>query len=429
MSLVERLTGARLLQPLRHRDFALLAGGSVVSLLGDGFFFVALTWQVYTISNVPTALSLVGVAWTLPSVVLLLFAGAFSDRHDRRRLMIAADLVRAAAIGSLAILSASGRLELWHVAGLIAFVGAGDAFFNPSSTAIVPDLVPTEELPAANALQGIYRPLMVRLLGPALAGLTVAALGPAPAFAIDAASFLVSALAVTVIRARPPVREAGGVGLRGTLEQVAEGIRYARSTPWIWATLVAAMLALLVFMGPGEVLIPFLVKNRLGAGPETFGAILAVGGVGAIAMSLLVGAVGLPRRRVTAMYGAFTGGVALCAVYGLMTAAWQALVVSFTFQALFMLGQVIWTTMLQQLVPRELLGRVSSLDWLISGGLVPVSFALTGPVSSALGPETTMVGASLLAACLMTALFFLPGVRDPERSADLRGAAAEGAFR
>ena len=95
--------------------------------------------------------------------------------------------------------------------------------------------------------------------------------------------------------------------------------------------------------------------------------------------------------------------------------AWQALVLSAIGAALFELGQMIWTTMLQQLVPRELLGRVSSLDWLVSVGLVPVSFALTGPVAGAIGPEWTMVAAGSVGSVLMGALLFAPGVRDPER--------------
>jgi MFS family permease len=423
MGLTERLAAAPMLQPLRRRDFALLSAASVISLLGDGFFFVALAWQVYEISNVPTALSLVGVAWTVPLVVFLLLGGALSDRYDRRRLLIAADLLRAIAIGILALLSASGQLELWHVAGLLFFVGMGDAFFNPASTAIVPDLVPDEHLPAANALAGVYRPMMVRLIGPAVGGLVVAVFGPAWAFGVDAATFVVSAIIVVAIRARPAPAAAAAQGLRRTVAEIGEGFRYVRAHAWIWATLVAAMLSLLVFIGPVEVLVPFLVKNRLQLGPDAFGLILATGGVGAIGMALLIGAFGLPRRRVTVMYATWSIGVALMAIYGLMTDLWQALLASFLLQALFQLGQVIWTTMLQQLVPRKLLGRVSSLDWLVSTGLVPVSFALTGPVSSVFGPEATIVGAALLAAVLMGGLLFYPGVRDPERQQEPPGAA------
>lgn len=416
MRYLRLLARARVLEPLRDRDFALLTGGASISLLGDGFFFIALAWQVYEISNVPTALSLVGVAWTLPLTVFLLLGGALSDRYDRRRLMVAADVLRAVAIGAIAVLSTTEVIELWHVVALIGLVGIGDAFFNPASTAIVPDLVPAERLPQANALAGMYRPLMVRLLGPALGGLLVGLIGPGPAFAVDAVTFIVSAVAVAAIRARPALRPAAAGGLRRTLVEIGEGFRFVRANPWCWATLVAAMLSLLVFFGPVEVLVPYLVKNRLELGPESLGAIFAFGGIGSVASALLIGQFGLPRRRITAMYAAWSIGVALMAVYGVMTALWQALLASLILHGLFELGQIVWVTLLQQLVPRHMLGRVSSLDWLVSTGLVPVSFALTGPVAEQLGPATTMVGAALLGAFFMGALLFVPGVRDPERS-------------
>src|SRR5215218_8726438 len=273
MTLRQRLVGARIVRPLRRRDFALLATGAIASLLGDGFFFVALAWQVYSISNVPTALSVVLLAISLPSVLLVLVGGVFADRYDRRKLMVAADLVRAAALAAIALLSAAGTLELWQIAALVLFVGAGDAFFNPASTAILPDVVPDEDLAGANALAGIYRPIMIRMVGPAVAGVVVAGFGPAPAFAVDAASFVVSAVAIWAIRARPAAREAVDHGLRATLAQVREGFRYTRSTPWIWATLISAMFSLLVVIGPIEVLVPFIIKNKLQLGPEALGLI------------------------------------------------------------------------------------------------------------------------------------------------------------
>jgi MFS-type transporter involved in bile tolerance (Atg22 family) len=415
MTIRRRLAASRLLRPLRRRDFALVSAGSIASLLGDGFFHVALAWQVYTISNVPTALSIVFLAISIPNVLLVLVGGVFADRYDRRKLMVAADLVRAAALGAIALLSAAGVLEVWHIAALVVFVGAGDAFFNPASTAFLPDLVPDEDLPAANAFAGMYRPVMIRMIGPALAGLVVAAFGPAPAFAIDAGSFVISAILIWGVRARPAVRAAVDHSLRATIAEVREGFRFARSRPWIWATLLSAMFSLLVFVGPIEVLVPFVIKNKLALGPEALGLIFAFGGIGSLVMSIVIGVAGLPRRRVTVMYVAWSLGVAGTAFYGAMTSLWQALVISFVLQASFMLGQVIWTTMLQQLVPRELLGRVSSLDWLMSIGLVPVSYALTGPVSGALGPDMTLIFAGLLGAVLMGGLLFVPGVRDPER--------------
>ncbi|MEO5704075.1 MAG: MFS transporter, partial [Candidatus Limnocylindrales bacterium] len=271
MTLRQRLVTSRLLRPLRSRDFSLLAIGSIVSLLGDGFFHVALAWQVYTISNAPTALSLVFLAISLPSVLLVLVGGVFSDRYDRRKLMVGADLLRAAALGAIAVLSAAEVLELWHIAALVVFVGAGDAFFNPASTAILPDLVDEEDLPAANALSGIYRPIMVRMVGPALAGLVVAAVGPGLAFGVDALSFVASAIAIWAIRTRPTVRAVVDHSVRATVEEIREGIRYTRSKPWIWATLLSAMFSLLIFVGPIEVLVPFVIKNKLLLGPESLG--------------------------------------------------------------------------------------------------------------------------------------------------------------
>ena len=409
-----RILRTRLLEPLRERDFALLTAGSLVSLLGDGFFSVALAWQVYEISNLPTALSIVGVAWTLPLVLFVLLGGVFSDRYDRRWLMIGADCVRAAAIGVLGVLSIGGVIEIWHIVALIAFVGLGDAFFNPASTAIVPDLLRDDQLPRANALQALVRPMMIRLVGPAVGGLVVAGVGPGTAFLVDGSSFVLSAIAIAFIGARPS-RQVVSHGLRQAITEVGEGLAFVRRNPWCWATLLSAMFSLLVFIGPMQVLLPFLVKNQLGLGPDALGAIFAVGGVGSIAAALAVGHWGLPRRRITIMYAAWAGGIALFAGYGVMNSVWQALVIGFVTAALFELGQIIWITLLQTLVPRELLGRVSSLDWLVSTGLVPLSFALTGPVAAWLGPGPTMIAAGLVGSLLMGALLFVPGVRDPER--------------
>lgn len=411
-----RLRSIRLLQPLAHRDFALLAGAAAISLLGDGFFTVALAWQVYEISNLPTALSLVGAAWTLPVVIFILIGGVLSDRYDRRWLMIAADVVRALAIGTMGVLSLSGAIELWHVIVLIAFVGLGDAFFNPASTAIVPDLLPAELLPQANALQGTFRPMAVRLVGPAIGGFVVASMGPGAAFLIDGGSFIASMLALAAMSSRP-VRSVAAASVRRTVAEIGEGLAFVRRTPWLWATLVSAMFSLLLFIGPVQVLLPFLVKNRLELDADALGLIFAIGGVGSVLAALVIGQVGLPRRMITVMYVSWAVGVALLAGYGLMNSLWQALLAGFVSAALFEVGAIIWITLLQQLVPRHLLGRVSSLDWLVSTGLVPVSFALTGPISEAIGPGTTMVLGGLVGAVLMGALLFYPGVRDPERRA------------
>ncbi|MGH3007605.1 MAG: MFS transporter [Gaiellaceae bacterium] len=154
------------MQPLRIRDFALLYTGMTVSLLGDGIYFVAIAWQVYELSNAPTALSLVGLAWSLPMLVFLLVGGILSDRFDRRLVLIASDIIRGLAIGAVGVLSVTGALELWHVIALVALEGAGQSLFGPAYGAIVPDLVPEEMLVQANSLNQFMEPLGVPSPGP-----------------------------------------------------------------------------------------------------------------------------------------------------------------------------------------------------------------------------------------------------------------------
>lgn len=412
-----RARAARLgvLRPLAIRDFALLWAGMSVSLLGDGIYFVAIAWQVYELSNAPSALAVVGVAWTLPNVLLLLVGGVLSDRFDRRRLMIVSDVVRGLAIGTIAVLSLSGVLELWHLLVLVAIYGAGEALFVPAFQAIVPDIVPQEHLVQANSLDTLMRPLAVQLGGPALGGLAIAGFGTGVAFALDAATFAVSGICLGLMRARPlPPRE-GAMSIRSGLAEVGEGFRFVRAHRWLWGTLVAAGLALLLFYGPMEVLLPYVIKNDLGGSSTDFGLALAAVGVGAIAAALVMGQRPLPRRPFMVMFTAWTLAMACVAVWGIATELWHILAVSVLRGAAIAVGLVLWTTIMHTRVPRHLLGRVSSFDWLVAMSLIPASFAITGPVAEAAGARETLTGAGILGATLIFLLPFVLGVRRDER--------------
>jgi MFS family permease len=399
---------------LRIRDFALLWAGMSISLIGDGVYFVALAWQVYDLSGSPTALSVVGVAWTLPLALFVLLGGVVTDRVERRRVMIAADLVRALAVAVIGILSLSGTIELWHIVVMAAVFGTGDAFFGPAFTSIVPQIVPRELLLQANALDQFVRPLGFMLLGPALGGWIVATFGPGEAFVFDAGTFLVYALALAFLSPRPlAVREEATSMLR----DVREGLAFVRARPWLWATLLAAAIFLLAYWGPIDVLVPYRVRNELGGDAGDYGLILACGGLGSLAAAAFVGRRGLPRRHITVMYFAWALGALTLAGLGLGTAVWQLMGFMFLESALFTAGIVIWGTLVQTRVPGALLGRVTSLDWFVSTSLVPISFALTGPVSGAIGVQTTLVLAGVIACTATLAFLYVPGVRDTERVA------------
>jgi MFS family permease len=402
----------RMLTPLRHRDFRLLWSGMCVSLMGDGIFLVAMAWQVYALSNAPAALSFVGIAMTVPTIAFLLLGGVVSDRMDRRRVMLGADLTRGIAVGALAVLSLTGTIELWHIVALVAVYGAGAAFFGPAFDSIVPDVLPASELAQANALDQFVRPVALRLAGPALGGLVIDAVGVGAAFAFDAASFGVSALALVSMRARAPRRAAAGAASVGA--DIRTGLRYVRGHVWLWGTFATAAVAYLLFMGPAEVLLPYLVKNGLGGSASDLGLVFAAGGIGSVGCAVLLGQRGLPRRDITFMYVAWTLATFAVAGYGLASAVWQLMVASLAFNALETAGTIVWATAKQRHVPAALLGRVSSLDWLISIGLLPVSFALTGPVSGAIGAETTLVVAGAIGGVGTFAALLLPGMRAVE---------------
>ena len=223
-----------------------------MSLLGDGAFLVALAWQAYTLSNAPTALSLLGIAMTVPLIVLLLFGGVVSDRHDRRRVMLLADVARAALLALLGVLAASGALRLWHMMVIVAVYGGAQAFFDPASDAILPEILPASQLGEANALEQVARPLALRLAGPAVGGVLVGVLGSGAAFLADGATFMVSAATLWSMSSRASVslRPTDAPFDTSTGRQLREGWSYVRRHVWLWGTFASAGVAYLLFMGP-----------------------------------------------------------------------------------------------------------------------------------------------------------------------------------
>jgi MFS family permease len=399
-----------LLRPLRHRDFRLLWAGMSVSLVGDGVFLVATAWTAYSLWNAPAALSIVGIAMSVPTIACLLVGGAVSDRYDRRRVMLLADSGRGIAIGVLAALAFAHALTFTVLTAVVAVYALGAGFFTPAFEAAVPGLVPDDELPQANALDQFVRPVAMRLAGPALGGVVVGIGGAGTAFAVDAASFAVSAAAIAALH---PLRAAAEDGA-STFGAVRDGLRFVRSRTWLWGTLASAAVAYLLFLGPTEVLLPYIVKNDLNGSAFDLGIVLAAGGVGAIGAAAVMGERSQPRRSMTFIYVSWTLATLAVAAYALGGSVPQLMLACLLFNALEAAGTIVWSTVKQRHVPVSLLGRVSSLDWLISISLLPVSFALTGPAAAAVGARTTLAVAGVAGAAITLAALFLPGMRDVE---------------
>ncbi|HYY44058.1 MAG TPA: MFS transporter [Actinomycetota bacterium] len=411
-----------MLVPLKERDFARLWVGMTVSLFGDGIYLVALTWQVLAISDTPLALSIAGIAWTTPQVVLLLAGGVVTDRLDRRTVLIASDVVRALSIGLLGGLSLAGELELWHIYALVAVHGIGEAFFMPAFGAIVPEIVPQHLLVEANSLDQFVRPVTMRFIGPGVGGFIVSAWAPGTGLLIDAATFAVSALAITSMT--PRMRPAAGVAARSSaLSEIKEGLAFVRSQSWLWWGLMATAVGVVFFYGPWQALIPVIIKKGIGGGPEAYGLMLAIGGVGSVLAALAVGQRGLPRRPVIFTLGCWSLGMLFLSTFALASAPWQVMAAAFVMEALLTAGQIIWATLQHRRVPGNLLGRVSSFDWLVSMSLVPLSLALTGPIGEAFGATTTTLWAGLIGSVSIAAFIASPGLRRRQAAGQEQGPA------
>jgi predicted outer membrane lipoprotein len=412
-----RLERVGILRPLSIRDFALLWTGSAVSLVGDGVYTLTIAWQVYLISNTPTALAMVGLAWSLPQVLLMLGSGALADRVDRRRLMIIGDVIRLVAISAVGVLSLADALTIPLLVGLVAVYGVGQAIFGPAFSSIVPSIVPPDLLVEANSLEQFVRPLAMTLVGPLVGGFLVGSVGAGWAFIADAATFAFSALMILLMRVRRTEREAGNVD--SLWVETKEGIRYVRQRTWIWVSMVTAFVSLLCVWGPWETLVPFVVKNGLKGSATDLGLVFGAGGVASVLAAIVMGQIGLPRRAVTVLYLSWALGMLMTAGFGVIETIWQAMAVAFVSEGSITVLVIVWVTLVQRLVPTELLGRVFSLDWMISLGGVPLSFAIVGPLAAAIGARTTLIAAGVLGATVTVLFMVFPGARDPERDGSL----------
>jgi MFS family permease len=408
-----------ILRPLAVRDFAFLWTGMTVSMIGDGIYLVSIAWQVLSIENRPGALALVGIAWSLPQVLLVIASGALSDRLERRHLMIAGDVIRFLAIGTLGFLSVTDQLNsIPIVLGLVVVYGAGQAVFQPAFTSITPTIVPADLLVQANSLAQLVRPFAMTLVGPLVGGVLITWFGVGFAFLADALTFAFSALMILAMRTRrAPKDEHEETSFFG---DVLEGFRYVRQQRWLLIAMVGATVSLLAVWGPWETLLPVVVKNDLGGRASSLGFVFGAGGVGAVIAAAVFGQRGsLPRKPVTAMYLAWALGMFGTAGFGFVTSVWQAMVVAFVTEGSITYLVVVWVTLVQRLVPDRLLGRVFALDWMISTAGVPLSFAITGPTAEAIGHDATLILAGAVGGAITLAFMFARGARSPERDGSL----------
>jgi DHA3 family tetracycline resistance protein-like MFS transporter len=329
--------------------------------------------------------------------------------------MIGSDLVRALAIGTMGLLAMSGALRLPQVIALGLSFGFANGFFNPASRSLVPDLIPTDELPRANSLLGFARPLQLWVIGPLVGGAVVGLVGTGAALLADAGTFVVSAALLTRLSRRGPAAEPATAGI---VADAREGLAYVGANRWATVWFTASALSTLAFHGPFDVLVPTMLKTDVGLSEAQAGwwmaMIFASGGVGALLASSLVGQRGLPRRFMLVLYSVEALSLFGLAMFAYLTRFWEGLVIGLVVFGAVVTSEIIGDTNLQREVPRHLLGRVTGLEWFVAIGMAPISFAIAGPLGRIFGPRPVLVAFGVFAGTAVAALAIVPGARSPE---------------
>ena len=394
--------------PLREREFRLLFAGRTTSLVGNAIAPVALAFAVLDLTGSKTDLGLILAAREIPLLVFLLVGGIWADRIPRNKAMMSANVVSGFAQASTAALLISGNAEVWHLAALAALNGSASAFFFPASAGVVPQTVPSPLLQQANALlQLAMNSAMIG--GAALAGFLVAGVGPGWAIAIDAGTYLLAAAFVASMRLPAVVRDRAA----SFAHELAVGWREFRSRTWLWVIVLQFSLLLMVTMGAFSVLGPVVADEELG-GAKAWGVILTAQTAGLVAGGLL-GLRFRPRRMLVA------ATLGILAIPAPLIALGFPLGVPAIAAIAFCAGMgneifgLLWHTTMQQEIPPEKLSRVYSYDALGSIGLVPLGYALAGPVADAIGVRATLWGAAAIGIGVTLAVLLVRDVRTLER--------------
>jgi predicted MFS family arabinose efflux permease len=396
----------------RETDFRWLFLSQTISTTGDRLVLVALALLVTEQTGSTTDLGIVIGAQTAALVTFLLIGGVWADRLPRHRIMVSTDLIRAGLHALLAMLIFTDALEIWHLVAIEVCFGAAEAFFRPAYSGLVPQTVPEDLIQEANAANGLTQTL-AEFAGPVLATVLVLTLGTGAAFAIDAATFLVSAALLALVRPRPRGERPQRASL---LTELRDGWREVRARAWVWVTIAVFSLHLVLGFAPYVVLGPTVAGDRYGD-PALWGWVAAAVGLGtaAGALTALRWRPCFPLRT----------GILLTVPFGLVLLAFSLgtplailLPSAVTAGVGLALFGVWWETALAQRVPPEALSRVASYDWMGSFALLPPGLVLIGVIADAAGATTVMTIAGASAAVLVLAALLPRETRRLRRLAD-----------
>ena len=413
------------LRSLKHRPFALLWTGQTTSRLGDSLYRIALAWWVLEKTGSATAMGTVLVFSQIPMLVFLLIGGVVVDRLPRLRVMFVSDILSGLVITFVAVFSWLNLLQIWHIYIASMIFGFVEAFFFPAYQAVIPQITPPELLTSANSLNGLSQ-RMTGIVGPALGAALVAAGGTSLTFGLDAISFFLSALCVFPmlrLKVDTPQKESeafetadGQKSMQEAFKQgfvdLRDGFKIVSTIPWIWITILIFGFINITEASPRAVAMPFLIKQNLKADVELLGIFGSAASLGFVTGMVWLGQyVRLHRRGLVAYLSVIVTGSTLLAF------AFQ-LPIPILIVAMFISGlstsvfALIWTHTLQEMVPRDMLGRVYSIDALGSFVLLPVGFSIAGWATDLFGAPTVFLIGGLGTVTLTAFGLLHPAIRN-----------------
>jgi len=405
------------LRPLREsRGFRRLWIGEVISATGQEITVVALFVQIYALTHSPAAVGLVGAVEFVPLLLGTIVGGPLIDRYDRRLLLALTQTAMAGSAAVLLLSALAGHPPLWPIYAAAAVAAGVSGVDAPTRSAMTPNLVGKELLPAAINLNfGMWN--IAVIVGPAVGGVVVGAAGLAWAYGANLVTY---AIAILLVLSMHPARPRDERGPQRWLHAVREGFAYLRGRPVLQSSFTIDIFAMV--FGLPEALFPVLAAVRFHGGPEAVGALFSAAAIGALTATLTAGWIGRVKHQGLAVIWAVVAWGAAITAFGLASNLWVACALLAVAGGADAISAVFRSTILQSTVPDELRGRLSSIHFLVVSGGPRLGNLESGVVAQLTTPAIAVVSGGLL--CILGALgvaLFVPAFRTYHAGDDTRG--------
>ena len=377
---------------LKHRGFALIWVGLMISVVGTQMQQWALFWHISQISRDPIAVSVVGGVRFLAVLMFSLVGGLVADRYNRRAIMLITQLTSMSTALILGVLTLSGEIQLWHIYALTGVQAAAMAFDLPARQSLVPNLVPRADLPSAFSLQSISFNTG-SILGPALSGIVIGYLGQEYVYFINGATFLAVILALVLMGKVPQSTAPVQKGLAAALVDIRDGVRFIRSQPLILSTMILDFIA--TFFASANTLLPYFAQNILHIGEVAYGWLASAQSIGAVFVGLVVSQLRDLRRQgllllvSVVVFGSAATLFGVSRLYGVI------------FLALILMGAadsvstIIRNTIRQMNTPDSLRGRMTSINQIFFSGGPQLGEIEAGAVAQFFGVPFAIVSGGI----------------------------------